>query len=730
MRWQQGLRWLIAMAGISFAVFLYLRFDHKAPVAKAPLPPPLPLGASYESKMGPGGRQCRFENGKEVSCVSFTKFTQYNDGRRVIEQPKFEGDRGAKPFVISADRGELRAAAPNAEPNEIPDETHLIGHVVMREQDGMEIKTDDAIYNESTSTLVIPGPLTFHRDRLAGSGVGASYIRAEQLLRINDKAAVKLSPDEKGQGKLDGQSSLMELNRVLHQLVMGGNAVLVRDEETIRTDIATMHLLDSEQGIAVMQLRGHSGIVPLTPNRNTPEMHGDDIDLEFHPDGRTISRALLQRTALLSLASAQGRRQIAADQLDVQLAPDGHTVKQLTGTSGAASSVVQVTLPQTADTPKRVIKARMLNASGTEKDGLTAATFQDAVEFTEMRAAARGQAAPADRRLRSTSMALSLNGGDIGDIKEARFHDSREQQVRFENGVTKGAADDVRYFAATGKLLLRQSQQKRRSEVDAEKINVKALNIDIELDHTAIAADGDVRTFTKPAKDAQSRGLFDETQTVNGFAAKLAYDDTTHVASYETGAKLIQGTTRIQADNLVINDQAGDLSADGNVVTYLPMDNVASGGDPPKATAAKLRYVDSAHRAVYTGTTKDLAQFLGPDGLVKAVTIDLTLSAEGHELRSMIAEGSVAARVAADQTARGERLDYDAKAGRYVLQGNTAKMIQKKVENGAESCTETVGLKIFYTKAAAGRGGDATIGTPGTGTRTASVPTCQDWIIK
>jgi lipopolysaccharide export system protein LptA len=728
MRWTQVLRWVVALAGVAFAVFLYLRFEKKPVVPQAPVPPALPLGASYESKMGPGNKQCRYKDGKEVSCVSFTKFTQYNDGRRVIEQPRFEGDRGGKPFLITADRGELRAAAPNAEPNEIPDETHLIGHVVMREQDGMEIKTDDATYADSTQTLAMPGPLTFHRDRLDGGGIGASYTRSDQLLRINANATVKMAPDAKGQGKLDGQASTMELNRTLHSLIMTGNAVIGRDEETIKTDLATMHLHDDEQGIAVMQLRGHSGIVPLAADSNTPEMHGDDIDLEFHPDGRTISRALLQRSATLSLAATQGRREISADQMDVQLAPDGHTVKQLTGTSSGPGSLVQVTLPQAADTPQRVIKGRILTATGTEKAGLTSATFQDAVDFTEKRGAARGQAAET-RHIKSTSLALTLNGGDIGDIKDAQFKDAKDQ-VRFESGETRGHADDVTYYAATGKLRLRPITANHRAEVDAEKINVKAKNIDIELERTAISADGDVRTFTKPDKTAKARGLFDESQSVNGFGEKLTYDEDKHLASYETGAKLIQGTTRVQADKLVIDDTAGDLSADGSVVTYLPMDNVASAGDPPKATAAKLRYVDSAHRAVYSGTSKELAQFAGPDGLVKAVTIDLTLSVEGHELVKMIAGGDVAARVSAEQTARGERLDYDVKAGRYILDGASARLIQKKIENGSESCTETVGEKIVFTKAGEGRGKEVTIGTPGTGTQTRSVATCQDWTIK
>ena len=94
MRWQKLLRWVIAAAGVSFAVFLYLRFDRKPAVTPAPLPEALPKGASYQSTMGPVGRQCRFDNGKEVSCISYSKFTQYTDsekdGKKMLEVTSIE----------------------------------------------------------------------------------------------------------------------------------------------------------------------------------------------------------------------------------------------------------------------------------------------------------------------------------------------------------------------------------------------------------------------------------------------------------------------------------------------------------------------------------------------------------------------------------------------------------------------------------------------------------------
>ena len=208
MRWQQGLRWLIAAAGVSFAVYLYLHFDHRKPVAHAPLPPALPSGASYQSKMGPKGKQCRFDNGKEISCISFTEFTQYNDGRRVIEHPVFEGDRAGKPFVITADRGELRAAAPNAEPNEIPDETHLLGHVVMHEQDGRD-RHRGRVYSDPLRPRDA-GRAHVHRDRLV-AGVARMRRGAQLLPSTTSGGEARARPPGR---QTDGQSA-DGLNRVL-----------------------------------------------------------------------------------------------------------------------------------------------------------------------------------------------------------------------------------------------------------------------------------------------------------------------------------------------------------------------------------------------------------------------------------------------------------------------------------------------------------------------------------
>lgn len=741
MRWQRPARYAIAVAGLGFAALLYVRFDRKPAVPAAPLPQKLADGASYQSVMSPGGKQVRYKDGVEVGAVSYATLTQFTDGRRVIEKPRFEGDRNGKPFIVTADRGELKAPGPGGNANDIPEETHLMGNVVMQEKGGMEIKTDDAMYRESVAILDVPGSMIFTDDRTSGSGLGAIYDRNGQLLTLKDQAVIAIAPDDSGQGRMDASAKSMLLNRGTHFVSLDGNASIVRDREVISAASAQMHLSDDNSGVQMMQLRQNSSIVPLAGvGGKTPEMRGDDIDLEFQADGRTIKHAHLARKASMLLSSDTGRKQVAGDNLDVSLAADGQTVTRLVG-DGAP---VTVTLPASKDVPQRVISGRTLDSTGDEKNGLTAAVFKaapapakDQVEFVELKPSTRGQV-PARRTVRAQQLVLSLNAGDLSDIKDAHFSTS----VDFADGATTGQADDVTYVAAAGKLILRPaSATGNKSHVATGRIDVSARNIDIELDKIVITATIDLTTQTTPDKSASSKGLFDEAKPMRGKANELHYEDAKNQAVYTGKAWLGQGSGKdesfIAGEKVTVDSAAGDLSAEGKVSAKFPIDNLeGSAKEPPSATAGKFEYKDATHRALYTGTEKERAQFNSPDGVIKGVTIEMFLSDAGRELKTMIVDapsgkGLMQARIAATRTAIGDRMVHDVKAGTYQLIGSPARVIERSVDKGAESCTESRGTKMSVTKTGdAADQGNFSVDATKSGTTTRNLPNCADWSIK
>jgi len=724
-RWQRPLRWGIAVAGLGFAVFLYARFERKPATPAAPLPPKMPGGASYESAMSPDAKQIRYKDNKEVSAVSYSHMVQFTDGRRVIDNPRFEGDRQGKPFVVTADKGELKAPGPGSDPSVIPEETHLIGHVIMQEQDGMAIKTGDAMYRDSVATMEIPDAMTFTDGRLSGASVGATYDRNAQVLTLKDQAAVNMAPDATGEGRFDARAKGIVVNRASHFVSLDGAASITRDHEVLSAESALMHLNDDNHGIQLMELRQHAGIVPVAGAGKTPEMHGDDINIEFLPDGRTMKRAQLLRAASMFLAGDTGRRQITGDMLDVQLAGDGQTVTKLSGNGGP----VVVTLPASADVPKRVITARQLNATGDEKNGLTAAVFTARAVFLETRPAARGQAA-VERRVTSDQLTLALNGGDFSDIKEARFRDA----VTLRNGDTTGAADDAVYKAGTLVLGPARAAGKKPS-VSTDRIHVNAKSIVIDLDKTAIDAKGDVTTQTVPDKSKAAKGLFDESQSVYGSADALLYNDENDQAVYTGAVRLSQtgkSASSIRGDKLTVSNTTGDMTAEGSVTAVFPLDNLTpSPSGPPKATAAKFEYTDSAHRVRYSGTESVRAQFDSPDGIIRGVTIELWLSDDGSELKRMVVDKNVQARVSADRTVLGDRMEQDVKSNTYVLTGNQAKVIQRTVDKGVETCSATIGSSMTFTIPDKGKGTETfEVKSGRESTTSLNLKTCADWIIK
>lgn len=731
MRWQRILRFVIALAGLGFAWLLYSRYDHKGTTQQAAVPPPMEPGATYQSAMSPGRDSIRYKNNVEVGRWSYAMMRQFADGRRVVDKIRYTSDRDGKPFTVSADRAEMNAPAPGAKVDDIAEETHLIGNVVMKEQDGMEIKTDDAVYHESSGMLDVPGAMTFADTRTSGEGVGATYDRNQQLLTLKEQARVHMAPDQDGQGKFDAEARAMLINRNTHFASLDGDARLTRAHEVMSADSIQMHLNDDNHGIQLMELHARSRIMPIGGAGAAPEMHADDINLEFQPDGRTIKHSNLLRKASMVISGQSGKKQIAGDLLDVQLGADGQTVTRLTGNGGP----LVLSLPATRYTPERKVSGRQLETTGDDKNGLTGATLKQDVSFIENRPADKGKAA-GQRKVTSAQLVLTLNAGDLADIQEARFGTN----VKFEDGTTAGSAEDVKYIAAEGKLILRSpSSAKRSPSVKTERISVDAWIIDIDLDKTIITASESLQTRTVPDKTKANKGLFDESKQTNGIADSLRYEGDQHLAMYSGKVNLWQqgkgaDETRIVAGAVSIDDTKGDIHADGKVTTKFRIDSMQGTATqaPTTATAAKFDYTDADHKARYTGTASEPALLNSSDGKIYGGLIDLWLTDDGHDLKRMLATTNVVARVSGDRTVRTDRMDYDVKTGLYMLSGKRpSRVITRELDKGVESCSVTVAPEMTFTKVTDSKQPAFTIPNESrAGSSTDKAKNCDEWRIK
>ena len=171
MRWQKIARLAIAVFVVGFAIVVFLAMRQR---------PSAPGGANdlvrqdKEASVESGaGEHKTFKFGKLDFDLKYTGALTYKDGRS-----KFVGvtltlpDRDGRTFVVTADEGEF--IAPPGKPADMS-EAKLNGHVKLTTDNGLEVHSSEATYDGKKGVLTIPGPVTFTRGRMKGSGVGATY---------------------------------------------------------------------------------------------------------------------------------------------------------------------------------------------------------------------------------------------------------------------------------------------------------------------------------------------------------------------------------------------------------------------------------------------------------------------------------------------------------------------------------------------------------------------------
>jgi lipopolysaccharide export system protein LptA len=192
--------------------------------------------------------------------------------------------------------------------------------------------------------------------------------------------------------------------------------------------------------------------------------------------------------------------------------------------------------------------------------------------------------------------------------------------------------------------------------------------------------------------------LLDSGQALYASAVTLEYDSGQRRGVYSGRARLWQGDTNIRAERIVLDEQVGDLVAEGGVQSTIALASTpplpALGGaalTPASrgtiARADSLHYEDASRTATYvTG-----AHLSGPGGDVAADRIAIVLAETGRTMERLEAYGAVTARVEG-RDARGARMTHFAADGRYVLTGSPVQF--------TDECRVTTGRTLTFFGAA------------------------------
>jgi lipopolysaccharide export system protein LptA/lipopolysaccharide export system protein LptC len=693
--WQKPARIGVALVGVASALAVYLTMGERR-VA----PPPKPVQyVDPKAIVSITGSLLKSFSGKFKDFeIDADRADGYEDG-----STKLYGD----PITINVRKGENRTFRVTAREARVSrDETYfeLTGPVRLGDSDGFWLETAAATVNRVDSIAHIPGPATFGKGRMTGSGTGFSYDETRQVLLISKEARVK-TVDETGKPVMQLSSGTAMLDRLQHVLTVDTGVHVVRNEQNIDTDHANSRLGVNNDIVTFIELHGNSRVTGGPP---IDSMSARDLSLDYTEDGKTLEAVKMAGAASAAMAGTDGQpgTQIAGETVDLTLAADG----ELTGV--VARDNVRLQLPASAETPPRTITAQALDGIGEAGKGLTQATFTRDVRFTEDPLRPKGSAAEKEGGKRTAnSQTLEASLADDA-VTTATFTGN----VTFEETGLKACAAQAEYEPQKGSLVLTGATSEGAPVVAEEQVTIVGRTIDVGLDTRRMRARGDVTTWMRSpsmrrCKPATARAEKDQGANkvprllktdapVIIRAQDLEYDSRTGTAIYtDTGrsARLDQGDeTAISGQRISIDQTKGDLTVTGNAISTLMLDNKLTTG-----RGHEIRYTDEKRLITYASAAKagsaEVSLVSGPGSRLQAGSIDITLNAKDNALDTMRAIRNVRIVEGENTVTGGTRLDYTSSTGQYVVNGSSSTPVSI-VQNGGDGCRQFSGNSITFNK--------------------------------
>jgi LPS export ABC transporter protein LptC/lipopolysaccharide transport protein LptA len=672
MRIRRLLRYVLAAFALGFAVWLGLQLRGRPILTGEVTDPRTDPNAVVESS---GGLITRTQGETRDMDVQHKGLRTYPDGRTVFQSvtvtvPPRDDRKG---FTISGDEAEV--TKDNAQ-------VRLTGNLKLTTTDKLTMTGPEATYDSSDGIIRIPGDVTFVKERMTGSSVGATYDNTRDVLWMLERARIDIARDGRGQGETHMQAGSAGFARADRYIRLQDAATVNREGQTLSGDSVTVFMQPTADIVELIELRGQSS-VSLPAPQQLQQMAATDINLAYQPDGRTLRQVTLAERAAVQFrtqGAGPGRR-LAAALIDMQLDADGSTMTGLT-----AQEAVQLSVPQAGATPARVITGDSLTGAGQPGRGLTGATFTNNVTFRETRPASRGQAV-VDRTITAQNLELQTKGS-IDAIDRATFTGT----VAIKDAQRTASAPRLVYRTESGDITLSAEGTPLTARIDDARGSVQARIVNIVGGGDDILAETDVRSVLQGGADGPARpGMFKADEPVNVTATKL--ERRTKKAVYTGDAQIWQGATSIKGDTITLDEDSGNLIAVGKARTVMELEEQdAATGKPQRSvttgTSNELEYLDKERKAILRGAARLVST---RDGDLRGTRIEMFMLEGGRELERLEAYEAVTMQTAT-RHATGARLTYFTKEGRYVM-GGTPVVVLEQFPN---ECRETTGRRLTF----------------------------------
>jgi lipopolysaccharide export system protein LptA len=496
--------------------------------------------------------------------------------------------------------------------------------VEIRGEDGLRIRVPEIRYREGPQEVTGEGDVAFERAGLSGRARGLRHFVARRRLEFLADVEVALTDPEGPFRRIRAQRAAL-------------------DQGSTRIEFSDYAAGDD----AGRTLEGRRLEIALDPETRRPRrILADGGFVSTDPGGAGPAGG-----------PPAGARTLSGSSLTVDLLPAG-AAERLT-VRGSARLVLGPGSPaaKTLASEEMVIEFA---------EGRPASVLAEGSASLEAPAAGGG-GEPA--RLSAARIRASV--GPDGALRSAR---AEQDAVASGEGRTL-RAPVLTYDAAADSWTLTGTAPEP-ARVESPEGSIAARRIEIRRADGSLAAEGDVKTATRPrpaprgAPAASGDGAADlfgaGSGPIHGMSGSLTASRGGRRLAYRGRVRLWRGGGSLEASEVDVSEEGGAIEARGSVVARMPARGSGSGaaGSIVTVEASEMRYARGASEAVFSGKVRAQA-----DGVrIEAERLRARGGADGRGLLELAAEGQVRLQEGR-RRGEGDALTARIEEGRYELSG-------------------------------------------------------------
>ncbi len=618
----------------------------------------------------------------------------------------------------------------------------------------LQVTTSNLSFNRDTGEASTPEKVEFQSPQGHGSAMGVSYSSQTAVVRLEHNVAIEMIPagadaDKSGKGSSDRNSVLvtgvpvsatgssLELRRNERVVVLNGPAVMNQGARELSAEKISMEL-DSTFHAQHLIAEGHP-VVKSAENGATLNVAAEKFEGFLSPSG-WMQRIVAAGSVNGSRVAKTGTDHFTAAQVEIAMKPERNLVREMTVKGG-------VTMDSRQDGASRSLKTEALLV----KFGAGAQPDQQKIESAETLAPATIETKTADETTQLRARKFVTQFGPTGRLEKLIGHSAVEVRREIGKGApqTSSSEELAATFGANGEWeTLDQSGNVRFQQGDkratAQQAKIVRTTDLIALQGSPVISDATSRTSAGSVTINQKSGTITATDNVVSTyfsstqsggvnlgtgpahisADALAGSTTSGHVFYTGRARLWQGESVLNANQIEVWREDKKLEATGNVIAVFPqsasspmgsgfgMATAKSGGKPLTATsgpqpnpasskasptvwvihAPSLTYWDDQSKARLDGgvtatsqqgelISKTLDAYLGPAPTANAAKsgassggAGTTTSSTGRQLTRIVAQGQVVVRQG-DRRGTAQEAIYTAADQKFVLSGGEPTII-------------------------------------------------------